>query len=276
MMTAEELLKRGEIEACYTQLTADVRQHPADDRLRIFLAQLQLVRGQWDKALTQLQVAAELDAANLLLAQYYGLVVQCEHLRADIFAGKRTPLVFGEPPAWLGLLVQANEMVAQGEFTAAQILRERAFEEAPARGGTIDGRAFDWLADADARLGPVFEAIIEGKYYWIPLTTVQQIRIEEPGDLRDLVWIPAHFTWVNGGESAALIPTRYPGSETSTDGAIQLARKTEWRQEPGGLYLGLGQRMLAIGQDEVALLATRVVTFDHADVPASGSDSSYG
>ena len=40
-----------------------------------------------------------------------------------------------------------------------------------------------------------------------------QITIDEPEDLRDVVWMPAHFQFDNGGESVALIPTRYPGSE---------------------------------------------------------------
>ena len=52
--------------------------------------------------------------------------------------------------------------------------------------------------------------------------------MEAPEDLRDLVWMPAQLQFDNGGESLALIPTRYPGSEASDDGAIALARKTSW------------------------------------------------
>ena len=37
----------------------------------------------------------------------------------------------------------------------------------------------------------------------------------------------------NGGESIAMLPTRYPGSERSDDGAIVMARKTEWRLRHG-------------------------------------------
>ena len=33
----------------------------------------------------------------------------------------------------------------------------------------IDGKAFAWMADADMRLGPVLEAVINGRYYWVPL-----------------------------------------------------------------------------------------------------------
>ena len=33
-----------------------------------------------------------------------------------------------------------------------------------------------------------------------------------------MVWMPAHLQFENGGESLALIPTRYPGSEDADDG----------------------------------------------------------
>jgi hypothetical protein len=41
-------------------------------------------------------------------------------------------------------------------------------------------------------------------------------------DLRDVVWMPAHLQFENGGESVALIPTRYPGSAASAgSGPVQ-------------------------------------------------------
>src|SRR6185503_13171881 len=97
---------------------------------------------------------------------------------------------------------------------------------------------------ADSRLGPVLEAIINGRYYWVPFTRMRELTMEAPEDLRDLVWMPAHLDFENGGESLALIPTRYAGSESSTDGAIALARKTEWEAIGEEIFRGLGQRIL--------------------------------
>ena len=34
--------------------------------------------------------------------------------------------------------------------------------------GSLNGQPFEWVADADSRLGPVMEAIINGRYYWVP------------------------------------------------------------------------------------------------------------
>ena len=70
---------------------------------------------------------------------------------------------------------------------------------APTASGTIDGKPFEWIADADPRLGPIMEAMVDGKYYWVPFTRLSRLDIEAPADLRDQVWMPAHFTWSNGG-----------------------------------------------------------------------------
>jgi type VI secretion system protein ImpE len=61
----------------------------------------------------------------------------------------------------------------------------------------------------------------------------------------------------NGGESVALIPTRYPGSERSDDGLIVLGRKTAWDEVTPGCHHGFGQRMLATDAGDVPLLDLR-------------------
>ncbi len=110
------------------------------------------------------------------------------------------------------------------------------------------------------------EAIVNGRYYWIPLQNIHVINIEEPVDLRDMVWMPAHFTWANGGEAVGLIPTRYPGSELNEDPFIRLSRKTEWIEQEGGLYFGIGQRMLATDIGEYPLMDIREIIFESVDL----------
>jgi type VI secretion system protein ImpE len=132
--------------------------------------------------------------------------------------------------------------------------------------GTIGDKKFEWIADADGRLGPVCEAILNGKYYWIPFCRLARIEMEAPVDLRDFVWAPATLTFVNGGQSVALIPTRYPGTEKSGDDLARLARKTEWIEAGEGVYRGLGQRMWATSEEEYPLLDVRTVELVDAAV----------
>lgn len=256
-MLAEESLRQGDLTQTLAQLQDQVRREPAQPKLRIFLFQLLAVLGQWQRALTQLNVAGELDPGTLAMVQTYRAALQCEVLRAEVFAGKRSPLLFGNPEEWVALLLEALRLTAEGRYTASQPLRERALELAPANPGTLNGVEFAWVADADTRLGPMLEAIVNGNYYWIPFHRVRELRIEEPADLRDLVWAPAQFQWANGGGAVGLIPTRYPGSEQREDDGLRLARKTEWQDCGDEVFLGLGQRLLATDRQEVSLLEVR-------------------
>ena len=140
-------------------------------------------------------------------------------------------------------------------------MRERALQAAPTTPGTIGEEPFDWIADGDTRLGPVLEAIVNGHYYWVPFQRIQAITVDKPEDLRDLVWMPAHFTWTNGGESVGLIPTRYPGSELSPDSQVRRSRRTEWQEQPSGAYIGQGQRMFFTDRGEYPLMDVRNITF---------------
>ncbi|RZL65875.1 MAG: virulence protein SciE type [Variovorax sp.] len=261
MMSAAELLKAADPAGALKALTDDVRARPGDSKHRVFLAQLLCVLGQWERALNQLSVASELDALAVPMKQVYGEAIRCEGVRAEVFAGRRTPMVFGQPDEWLALLIESLLRRGRGDDAVAEDLRQRAFDAAPASAGTIDGAPFEWLADADMRLGPVLEAFVNGKYYWIPFARLAHIKIDPPEDLRDCVWLPAHLQFENGGESLALIPVRYEGSEKSTDGALQLARKTEWRELQPEVWVGAGQRVLGSDAGDHPFMEIREILF---------------
>jgi type VI secretion system protein ImpE len=267
---AESALHQGEPAQALKLLQDGVRANPADPRLRVFLFQLLSVLGQWERALNQLSVAAELDAAALPMAQTYREAIQCESLRNEVFAGRKVPMIFGQPDTWLALLIESLLTAGKGDQAGAERLRQQAFDAAPASAGSLDGEAFSWLADADMRLGPVCEAVINGRYYWLPFANLRRIQFEAPADLRDVVWTPVHFEFVNGGESVGLIPTRYPGSELSAEPLVQLARRTEWIEALPGLFHGSGQRILSTDGGDKALMDVRLIEF--AAVPEEGAE----
>ena len=261
-MTAEEFIRSGDLDGALRSLHEAIKKNPADSKLRVFLFQMHCVNGNWDKALTQLSLLADISADTMLLAQIFRPVIQCEALREEVFAGKRSPLIFGEPQEWMGWLIHANHLLASGNAKEARNLMDQALEAAPAVPGTINEHKFEWLADADSRLGPVLEAIVDGKYYWVPLNRIARIDITRPSDLRDLVWISASFTWSNGGEAVGLIPVRYAGSEKSAESAVRLARRSDWEDAGEGFFLGKGQRLFATDAGEYPLLETLVIKFD--------------
>jgi type VI secretion system protein ImpE len=263
-IAAEQALKDGDAARALKLLTEQVRSHPNDAKLRVFLFQLLAVLGQWDRALNQLTVASELDASALPMAQTYREAIHCETLRLQVFAGHKVPMLFGEPEPWIALLIEALLREGKGEADAAAQLRQQALDEAPASPGTLNDKPFEWIADADNRLGPTLEAIINGRYYWLPWNRLAQVTIEAPADLRDAVWMPANFMFSNGGETVGLIPTRYPDTQLAGGDMLALARRTDWQQSASGAWQGLGQRLLTTDSDEVALMDVRSVVLSAA------------
>jgi len=268
-MDPRQLILDGKLKEALAALQDTVRKDAANSKHRVFLFQLLCVMGEWKRALNQLNVAGELDPATLPMVQTYREAIQCEALRGEIFRAAHAPLIFGQPPAWLALLVEALRLDAAGDLEGAAAMRAQAFEDAPASAGSIDGQRFSWLADADARLGPVLEAVVNGRYFWVPMQRIRRIAFDAPSDLRDVVWTPASFTWTNGAETVGLVPTRYAGTLAHGDDALLLARRTEWSDDGHGL----GQRMLVTDAGEYPLMDVRVIEFDAAadeDVPAHG------
>ena len=271
---AKELIAAGDPQGALDLLQRQVREHAADTKLRVFLFQLLCVLGQWQRASTQLEVCGELDAATLPMVNTYREALKCELVREAVFAGKTTPIAFGQPQAWVAWLVEALQAQARGDAGGAARLRTEAFQGAPATPGTLNGKAFEWIADADSRLGPVIEAVIKGRYCWVPFAAVAKVVIEAPVDLRDLVWAPAQFQLHNGGQTVALIPTRYVGSGASATGALQLSRATEWLELAPDHFSGLGQRLFTTSGPELGLLETREIVL--AETPADIEDEPAG
>jgi type VI secretion system protein ImpE len=273
MSDALELLRGGDPEAALAALQAAVRAAPADAKHRVFLFQLLAVLGQWDRALTQLNVAGELDAGALGMVQVYREALGSEALRAEVFAGRRSPLILGDPEQWMALLLEALRLTATGDPAGAEALRSQAFEQAPAVSGRINGQPFEWIADGDSRLGPVVELIVNGRYYWVPFHRIAEMKFERPADLRDLVWLPAEIKWANGGDAVGLVPARYPGSEKAADPLLRLARRTEWTELAAGLFVGAGQRMFATDADEYPLMEIETLSFDTLGTAPGGTEA---
>jgi type VI secretion system protein ImpE len=259
-------LKLGELASGSTRFVdllaqgqSSVRGEPANAKRRIMLFQLLIVGGQWERALTQLGVLNDMKIEAEDFVRTYREVIRCELFRKEVFAGAKTPLVLGEPPEWIARLTEAVRLLGEGRIEEAAALRSAAFDSAPAVPGRLNGAPFEWIADADVRLGPVCEAMLNGKYYWIPFERLARIEVEAPTDLRDLIWAPAKLTFQNGGEQVAFLPARYPGSEAALDDDIRMCRRTQWHDLGFETHVGMGQRMFATDAGETALLEARLI-----------------
>ena len=127
-MPVDLSLREGNLPETLAQLQEQVRKEPANVKHRIFLFQLLSVIGDWERANTQLSVVGEMDAGALAMVQTYREALKCEVLRAEIFAGKRSPVIFGQPASWLALLIEALRLTSENRYTEARDLREMAFD----------------------------------------------------------------------------------------------------------------------------------------------------
>lgn len=260
MVKADELLASGDVAAARQQLIEEVRANPGDVGVRMFLFQMCALLGEWDRAKAQLETLAKLDPEARMLSVAYTQCIAAEQTRAAVFAGTETAAML-YPVAWGDALVAAIRARQQGDAAAADALYAEAFDAAPTTAGTTDtGISFDWIADADPRLGPVTEAIIAGRHGLMPFCALESLTITPPSDLRDTVWIQAEFGIAGGARVAGFVPLRYPGSETSDDAAIVRGTATGWAEDAGGEY-PLGHRLFAFSDEsEVPVQELRELT----------------
>jgi type VI secretion system protein ImpE len=266
---AEQALQLGDLGQALQLLQDGVRAKPADVKLRIFLFQLLSVQGQWARALNQLKVCGEMDAATLPMVNTYREALQCEAVREAVFKGQTTPIVLGQPQAWVAHLVEALLADQRGDTALAAHLRAQALADAPTTAGTVNGEAFGWIADADSRLGPVLEVVVNGRYGWVPFASLASVTFDPPEDLRDMVWLPATLGFPNGGSTVALVPTRYAPMPEGADGQLLLARRTEWEAIGEDQFRGLGQRLLTTDNTELGLLDVRALVLHNAETGAA-------
>lgn len=242
------------------ELHTNIRNNPGKVEYRIHLAQLLMVNGQWQKALQQLQTAAQLDNKTAAMAQTYRALILAEIAREQVFKGLSNPQHIDSPDDWEILLAESLVARAHHQLDAAEKFLLQAFNDAPACAFTLDGTSVTWVADSDSRLGPVCEIFINGKYYWVPFNKIQQIRIEAPYDLRDLVWIPCTITLTDSSRHIGFLPSRYPFSYEQDKDQLSLSSLTEWTAIDEHHWAGLGQKVLITDKAEYPLLAVRDIT----------------
>ena len=251
MAQADELLQAGDLDGARASLVDVVKKAPDDQSARMFLFQLMAVCGEWDKAVAQLRALSTLSGEAHMLGAVYNQAIEAEKRRLDAYAGRRPFEVLVASSPWVTQLAEGLTLLAAGKSAEGEALRDEAFDAAGDTPGTLalgdaseatpdaaNDKSFLWVADADSRLGPCFEAVVQGRWGLVPFEAVTRIKVEGPNDLRDLVWLPVEMMLRSGQSAAAMLPARYPGSERSDRADIRLGRATDWEGETP-----LGQRV---------------------------------
>ncbi|HKP87049.1 MAG TPA: type VI secretion system accessory protein TagJ [Blastocatellia bacterium] len=270
MTTAKELLDAGELQATIDELTNRVKANPTDTQQRVFLFELLLFAGDWDRAERQVDVIAHQSMEAGLGVQVYRDNIKAERARGKLLSGGLRPHFINDPPAYVDLHLDAINRLREGNLSETRETLDRAEEERPAFAGTLNGQPFSDFRDYNDLVGPVLELIVKDQYTWLPIEQIRRIEIAAPKNLRDLVWASARVETVDGTNGDVYIPCLYEGSSTHRNDQVKLGRMTDWMDVGEGLYLGSGLRLFLVDGEDKALLEVREIEFDH---PAAESHS---
>jgi type VI secretion system protein ImpE len=225
-MPARQLFQSGQLDQAIEALGVEVRDNPTDAQRRSFLFELLCFAGKYDRAEKQLSVLARGGKNAELGALLYHAALHAESLRQDMFSKSEFPR------------------------TPANLV-----------GGTLNGKPFETITDADPRIGARLEVFSAGQYMWLPFEQLQSVRVEAPTRLRDLLWAPAivrpgkTFAQMEVGE--ALLPAIAPLTWQEDDGPLRLGRTTEWREATTGEEVPVGQKLLLVDGEEFPILELR-------------------
>ncbi|MEZ5749065.1 MAG: virulence protein SciE type [Caenibius sp.] len=213
-MDVDALLREGDLSGVRAGLVDLVRSQPGNVQGRMFLFQLLAVTGEWDKALNQLQSLVQLSPEAQMLGVTYGQAIAAEKQREAVFAGERDmALLFGSG-GWAEGVARAISLLARGDGDAADRARDEAFEGAPDMPGALDGIRFEWIADADSRFGPTFEAIVWVANMVDPVRRGAVRRASGPPEIcATLSGFRSRLHSVLCQSAVAFLPARYPGSK---------------------------------------------------------------
>jgi type VI secretion system protein ImpE len=225
---AHALFQAGQLDDAIEALGAALRKDPTDVRRRTFLFELLCFAGQFDRAEKQLDVVARSSREAEMGAWLYRSALHAERTRQDKFLSNGR--VQGEP-------------------------------EIPEISGTLNGKPFRSISDADPRVGARLEVFAAGQYTWIPFDHLVAVHMEPPKRLRDLLWAPARvevgpgFQGIELGE--VLLPVLSPLSWQSSDPEIRLGRETDLQEREDGSTVLVGQKMLLVDDEAVPILEVR-------------------
>ncbi|WP_322057441.1 type VI secretion system accessory protein TagJ [Paraburkholderia sp. J63] len=254
-----------------------VRREPAVAGHRWPLFQLLCVTQQWERAVQQLQVFAQLNPQQLQAVQAYRDLIRAERWRTKVLNGLAQPGFVIDPPSWVENLTESLRLTATGQTDAADAMREAALDEAPLVGGGGASHSFEWIADSDSRLGPVCEIITAGRYRWLPFSDIAGWEIGHPATLVDLVWAPCLLTLVDGTKVRGFMPARFPAAahatyDSAVIDALRLGNMTIWTDAGLTGVVAEGRKTWTTSAGDVDLFELDVCTFIH-DADRGSADS---
>ena len=227
-MDALQLFRAGKLRDAIDALSSGLRDNPSDSKSRTFLFELLCFAGEYDRAEKHLELLEQQSGEAAMGALLYRGALHAERVRSDMFEQKTFP---------------------QPRSGAEPIQ------------GSLNGKPFHSLQDADPRIGARVEVFGAGDYMWIPIRDIAALEMDPPKRLRDLLWAPVRLRTGPNFKSKdlgqVLMPVIAPLSWQHEDDTVKLGRISEWCADEAGEEAPFGQKMLLVDGEEVPILEIR-------------------
>ncbi|MBS1794055.1 MAG: hypothetical protein JSS81_09390 [Acidobacteria bacterium] len=261
MNEAKTLLEAGNLTGATEAALGLVKANPTDGPARIFLFELAIFAGNWDRARRQLDVIGHQDTTAMIGSKIYEQCIVAEQKRADFFAKGAKPEFLATPPDYIYGLLTANNKIREGSFAEAREILDKVDEQRPAFACKINGQDVADFRDYNDPTSVILEVIIKDSYVWVPFEQIEQITFSEPKSLRDHFWLQATLHTDNGTNGDVFIPALYNDSWRSADDQVRLGRVTDWRELGADIYAGEGTKLFAVGGEHKTVLDLQTVEF---------------
>lgn len=262
-MDARELYRAGRLTDAIDAMNGMVRDNPADLVHRGFLSELLCIAGNLDRADTQLEVVTNQQPEAAVGVSLVRQLIRAAKSRQEFFAEGRVPDVLADPTESMRLQLEASVRLRGGDAICASELLAEAEEKRPVTKGVMSGQPFDDIRDLDDLLGGMLEVLTStGKYFWVPMETIERLAPRQPERPLDLHWLPAEISVTDGPDGVVYLPTVYGTRDSSLSDEILLGRSTEWSEEGEGVVRGTGLRAFLVGEEAKTVFELGELTFE--------------
>lgn len=269
-MDAEALYRQGDLQGAIAAMNEQVKKKPADTDARGFLSELLCITGNLDRADAQLEIVSKQAKDPMAGLSLVRQLIRAAKTRREFFTEGRAPEVLADPGAGMQASLRACLMSREGEMASAKAALDEAEKVRPAVRGTHSGASIDEFRDVDDLLGGHLEILTStGKYYWVPIESVQRLEPRKPERPLDLCWLPVELDVASGPDGVVYMPTIYDHGSDEVDDSMRLGRATDWIEDDSGIVRGRGLKTFLVGDEAVTALELGLLEVEGSEAEAS-------
>lgn len=249
-LSAEEYFQQGQLDLAISAAAEGVKIKPEDEGNRILFIELLCIKGEFERADSQLNTLMTLKPDLSLSLATWRQLVHAAQTRCDVFALKAKPELIDKPTRSIEVAMDLLLALSENDKEkVAELYPEIDKEKTDNQFSTENGKNL-LLRDCDDVTANMFEVLgANGKYFWVDFSQIVELELLKPQRILDVLWRKANIVLTNGTEGEVYIPAVYP---TLGDDAAALGRKTDWL-DTLGVYRGIGLRSWLLGDDELSI-----------------------